>query len=140
MMDYDTSVRLKVGDLVYFYFMHVFCVPGRIDIDNAEPSTGKFEMRCRPARVAAVSPRPDPSGIPELDALNANNLPMGQIHLDVEFQSDDRVPLPGGCGGRPFRAQRHVGAHLGRERVGDLGVGWPDPGRWAYTAKTVNND
>lgn len=139
-MSYDTLVSVKVGDLVYFYFMHAFCVPGRIDIDNAEPSTGKFEMRCRPARVVALNPQPDPTGFPELDRLNANNLPMGQIHLEVEFRSEDRVLLPGGVGGRPSRAQRHVGAHLGRDRLGEIGAGWPDPNRWAYTARSVDNE
>jgi hypothetical protein len=138
-MTYDTSLNLSIGDRVYFYFMHVFCVPRRIDIDHAEASTGKFEMRCRPARVVALNPPADPTGIPELDRFTTNNLPMGQIHLDVEFRSEDRVPLPGGCGGRPARAQRHVGAHLGRDRLGEVGDGWPDPNRWARTAKVVDN-
>lgn len=126
---------VRPNDTVYFYFLHAFCVPGRIDIDNAEALTGKFEMRCRVARVVAVDPSPDVTGIAILDEMTVATLPEGQVHLEVEFTEDDRVRVPGGSGCRPARAQRHVGAHKGPDGLGQIRNGWPEDGTWAFQAK-----
>lgn len=124
---------IKVGDIVYFYFCHAFCVPGVIhELSAVERFTGKMEMRCRPARVIAMNPIPDPTGIPALDHQASIRMKGRlQAHLDVEFNDDDRTLLPGGVGRLMSKEQKHVMAHNGPDGPGRLNKSWPAHGTWA---------
>ncbi len=114
----------KVGDLVYFYFLHAFSEK-RVGNDGVtEFYTGRSEMRCRPARVAEV--------VCEYEE-GAN------LVLEVEFQDDDRTR--GGDGDtvhRLFRKQHAVPCRNHFDGHGRVGIGWPRDGQWGDKPKTVS--
>jgi hypothetical protein len=132
------TAPVAIGEVVYFYFLHAFCVPGTIDTHNAEPLTGRFEMRCRIAKITAVDPSPDPTGNPLLDDMDFATLPDGQVHLEVEFTEGDRIRVRGGSGCRPARVQKHVGAHRGPNGLGRIYKAWPEHRTWAFEAKAID--
>lgn len=127
---------VKVGDAVWYYFLHAFCESEQTHpACKVYPITGKFEMRCRIARVTAVHPTPV-----GFDALMIDPGPVeGRVHLAVEFHDDDRVQIPGGVGCRPDREQKFVLAHIS-QRIGHINQAWPDHGRWAFEQKTVDKE
>jgi hypothetical protein len=115
----------KVGDLVYFYFLHAFSEKRvcHIDGDVTELYSGRSEMRCRPARVVEV--------VYEYEE-GAN------LQLEVEFQDDDRCLV--GSDGVVHRLSRkqhatpccnHFDGH------GRVGIGWPRDRQWGDKPKTV---
>lgn len=114
----------KVGDLVYFYFLHAFSEK-RVDHEgyDVELYNGRSEMRCRPARVVEV--------VHEYEE-GANLL------VEVEFQDDDRELS--GCGRTVHRLVRRHHAVPCRNHVhghGRVGIGWPRNGQWGDKPKTV---
>lgn len=122
----------KIGDTVYFYFLHAFCEP---DGAPGHPGrfTGKMEMRCRPARVLAERTLELADAGVHWDDVTVRGiefLPSIWLQLEIEFHDDDRVLVPGGVGLRLSR-EIPVKSHLGPEGPGSLGNGWPEHGTWA---------
>lgn len=127
------DVRIpKVGDAVWFYFMHAFWderLPNRRTSVDPTPLwrwTGKIEMRCRPAVITRLRGR---VGV--------------DVDVDVEFQSDDRVFS---CNGSVELFNRRNISQVHRDRMAPVGewetpdpywgriIGgrWPNPGDWAW--------
>ncbi len=116
----------KVGDLVYFYFLHAFSEKRvcHIDGDVTELYTGRSEMRCRPARVAEIECEYEEGAI---------------LLLEVEFQDDDRALLGGGeTVHRLFRKQYAIPCRNHADGHGRVGIGWPRDGQWGDKSKTVD--
>ncbi len=116
----------KVGDLVYFYFLHAFSEK-RIGHDGVtELYNGRSEMRCRPARVAAVVVEYEDGAI---------------LELEVEFQDDDRTLGGGGdTVHRMFRKlQRVTPCRNFFDGHGRVDIGWPRDGQWGDKPKTVED-
>jgi hypothetical protein len=116
----------EIGDQVWFYFMHAFT-----DVklyDNLWRATGKYEMRCRPAVVTALSTDVNERLYPD---------------IRVEFACDD-MTIAGSSGlARRFpllwvSACPHIDAMMdanGRdpELIGRIiGGRWPRRDSWAW--------
>lgn len=119
----------KIGDQVWFYFLHAFT-----DVklqDDLWRATGKFEMRCRPALVSSVSKNPELRMHPD---------------LRVEFACDDMTPawmfwnvaiMDTGVAIRLEPKRLSVNPHIDRVvRDGDFGRiidgRWPNRNTWAW--------
>ena len=121
----------EIGDQVWFYFLHAFT-----DVKLQEGiwrSTGKYEMRCRPACVYEADQGSD------------------FLSLRVEFHADDMRCHAGmkGLATRLNRDQQRVPGHFGSTRITNtpetghivggswpmgriIGGCWPSPGTWAW--------
>lgn len=127
---------VKVGDAVWFYFLHEFCESEQTHpACKVYPITGKSEMRCRIARVTEV--HPTPKGV---DAMLVPHVVEGRVHLRVEFQDDDRVRIPGSVGWRPSADVSYVNPHNSVVGLGHINQGWPEPNTWAFEQKTVEKE
>lgn len=125
-------MQVKVGDRVFFYFLHALS-----DVPNPESDgkqnlwTGRCEMRCRPAEVAAVPENvpPHKMGMLVIDG-------MIRVNLRISFDPSDRIMVPGGVVIQPAPFQSGVVANDGDGSL--CGHGWPMPNTWAFTSKMAN--
>lgn len=123
-----------VNDTVWFFFRHAHGVPEDIDGHVIELFTGMSEMRCRPAKVVRVvttSPDLVAYGLAiDLRTGIVDERPLAMLDLEIAFEDEDRIEMPGGVVLRPGRQQPDVLPHDGLE-PGKLGRGWPQDRRWA---------
>jgi hypothetical protein len=113
----------KVGDLVYFYFLHAFSEK-RVDHEgyDVELYNGRSEMRCRPARVVEV--------VLEYEEGTSWSRWSSRMTIASCRAADERcIVLSAGI--MPCRA-----AITSMVTAGS-GIGWPRDGQWGDKPKTV---
>lgn len=141
-------MQVKVGDRVFFYFLHALSDVPNPDSDGKQNLwTGRCEIRCRPALVTHVHP------VMALNILGQDiSGPPNRVDLLVSFDQADREISEGGrgfdhAGGfvfppKPVRNGVCAALIVRRDqppRIGEVvGSEWPMPNTWAFTSKMAN--
>lgn len=125
-------MQVKVGDRVFYYFLHALSdIPNPVSDGVKNTWTGRCEMRCRAAEVIAVLKVVPPAQFGMLVVQGT-----ARVNLLVLFDPSDRIIVPGGVVLPPAPIQEGIPANDGDGSL--CGSGWPMPKTWAFTSKMAN--